>query len=312
MPKPSANPHLSRRSLLAAGGAMLAFPNIVRAGTPGDTDIVIIGAGAAGLAAARVLKKRGIRFELIEIRDRIGGRAETNFDYFGVPVDFGCSELHNAKLNPWIGYARQNGVEIAPLPGGNSVFDGATELEGARARALKMEFERRQGLLKQACAARRDISVADVLAAAEPSQWTDAFNLWLGPVSAGIDLEDWSVLDWCASRAGQDWYAPGGFGALIAQFGSAIPVHLTTGAKEISWSGRSVKVDTDRGIIAAKAAIVTIPVSVLKSGSVKCTPALPNWKLKALEGMATAHYTKVLLKFRREIVDQPHGSWLAH
>ncbi|MFV2093026.1 MAG: NAD(P)-binding protein, partial [Hyphomicrobiales bacterium] len=111
--------NIGRRAFLAgaASAGAVAMPFVARASAPSDTDIVIIGAGASGLAAARTFQARNIAFKLIEIRDRIGGRGYTNTDYFGVPVDFGCSELHHARANPWVAYARQNGFAVGPLPG---------------------------------------------------------------------------------------------------------------------------------------------------------------------------------------------------
>jgi len=290
---------------------MLAFPHIVRAEPPTDTEVVMIGAGAAGLAAARVLMKLAIPFRLIEARNRIGGRALTDIDTFGVPVDFGCSELHNFRLNPWLGYARQNGIRVEPLPSRQTVFDGSRQLSATELAELGGTFQKLQHAIRAACAARRDIAVSDVLRQAGDGEWMPSFRLWLGPISAGIDLDNWSLHDWCAGRSGENWFAPAGFGALIGHFGRNIPVSLNTEATAIRWSNRSVEVLTDRGTVTARAVIVTVPASVLKSGALRFTPALPDWKQAALDGLETAYYTKVLLKFRRDPFDLPHGSWAA-
>jgi monoamine oxidase len=310
MPMPGTG--IDRRSLVGAAAAAVGFPRVSRAAGPGDTDVVIVGAGAAGLAAARLLQARGIGFELVEIRTRIGGRARTDTSYFGVPVDFGCAELHQGNVNPWLGYARASGFEVVRLPSGGAIFDGSVELGPAEAQAVSLEVERRHNAMRRLCLARQDVSVAAAMPADRSGRWDPSIRLWLGPVSAGVDLEDWSLLDWCEARGGDNWHARAGFGAIIAHFGRGLPVRLDTRVREIAWSGRSVSVETDRGRIRAKAAIVTLPVGVLKDGAVKFTPELPDWKTRSLDGLAIAHYIRVLLKFRDDVFGRPNGSWVAH
>ncbi|WP_245463777.1 MULTISPECIES: FAD-dependent oxidoreductase [unclassified Mesorhizobium] len=74
-----------------------------------DVDVVIIGAGSAGLAAARTLQAAGLSFTLLEAMDRIGGRAWTSDQHFGVPFDIGCAWLHAADRNPYFPEAQAAG-----------------------------------------------------------------------------------------------------------------------------------------------------------------------------------------------------------
>jgi len=75
-------------------------------------DVVVVGAGAAGLAAARELTRAGLAVRVIEARRRVGGRAWTDGETFGVPIDRGCAWLHAADQNPWTAYARQHGFTV--------------------------------------------------------------------------------------------------------------------------------------------------------------------------------------------------------
>src|SRR5271169_1277728 len=99
-----------------------------------DADVVVVGAGAAGLAAARRLGERGLRALVLEARDRIGGRAHTVITATGYPVDLGCGWLHSADRNPWTGIARELGFtvdETLPGWGGRLVRMGYSEAEQA-------------------------------------------------------------------------------------------------------------------------------------------------------------------------------------
>src|SRR5262245_14914806 len=75
-------------------------------------DVIVIGAGAAGLAAGRTLIDRGCKAIILEARDRVGGRAWTESASFGVPIDRGCGWLHSADENPWRAIARNLGIAV--------------------------------------------------------------------------------------------------------------------------------------------------------------------------------------------------------
>ena len=80
--------------------------------TVASLDVVVVGAGAAGLVAARELMRAGLAVRVIEARHRVGGRAWTDRETFGAPIDRGCAWLHAADQNPWTDYARQHGFTV--------------------------------------------------------------------------------------------------------------------------------------------------------------------------------------------------------
>src|SRR6187431_2904231 len=117
---------MNRRELLQGlgAGAMLgAFGAPLRAATAAP-EVIVIGAGGAGLTAAKELMAQGVAVAVLEARDRIGGRAFTESS-LGVDWDRGCSWLHSSDVNPWVGYARANGFEIEPDSHARRVYDGA-------------------------------------------------------------------------------------------------------------------------------------------------------------------------------------------
>src|ERR1044072_9220694 len=127
------------------------------------SDIVIVGAGAAGIAAARHLKQAGLKPLLLEARDRVGGRAWTNVEAFGFPVDMGCAWLHSADLNPWMSYARQHGfkiIERSPVWRRRIGRDEASEAYKAASAAA---YDRNDGLIQAAAGRGLDVAVADLI-----------------------------------------------------------------------------------------------------------------------------------------------------
>src|SRR5271168_1019010 len=83
-----------------------------------DADVAVVGAGAAGLAAAQRLRERGLRVLVLEARDRIGGRSHTVTTANGFAADLGCGWLHSADRNPWVPIARELGFTVdQTLPG---------------------------------------------------------------------------------------------------------------------------------------------------------------------------------------------------
>src|SRR5579863_1619616 len=82
----------------------------------GDVDVVVVGGGAAGVAAARRLADASIHCLLVEARPRFGGRALTVHDRDGHALDLGCGWLHSADRNPWTPVARQQGFAIDQTP----------------------------------------------------------------------------------------------------------------------------------------------------------------------------------------------------
>ena len=77
-------------------------------------DVLVLGAGMAGLGAARVLQDAGIPVTVIEARDRIGGRTHTSHLWPDLPVDMGASWIHGTKGNPLTALAKELGLKVTP------------------------------------------------------------------------------------------------------------------------------------------------------------------------------------------------------
>ena len=116
-----------RRLLLKAGAAAMAAPRIVFANTPTNPDVVIIGAGIAGIEAAKRLHDESISFIVVEANNRIGGRVHTNNDIFGVPFDMHAHWMNYPSGNPLIRYGKNNGFDVYRDSGVSKSFVGNRE-----------------------------------------------------------------------------------------------------------------------------------------------------------------------------------------
>lgn len=262
---------------------------------PREADIVVIGAGAAGIAAARRVVAADRKVIVIEASDRIGGRCLTESAAFDMPFDRGARWLHNPDSNPMVRLARSAGLEIFPAPPGQRIRIG-------RRNARAGETEDFLAALVRANRAIDDLSrkVDTSCAAALPKDlgdWAATVEFMLGAYATGKDLKDLST--WDQVRAQDRNAAVGcrqGLGSLLGKIGEGLPVALATPATRITWSGRDVTVETPAGRISARAAIVTASTNVLAAGQIKFTPDLPKRQLDAAAKLSLGSYDHIALQ----------------
>ncbi|WP_336487629.1 flavin monoamine oxidase family protein [Methylobacterium nigriterrae] len=281
---------LTRRSLLA-GAALLAAPPLRAA--PRDGPVIVVGAGAAGLAAAAFLGRAGHAFVLIEARGRIGGRAFTDRSLGpDAAFDAGAQYIHWAERNPWRAVAERAQARIGADSGWarTLLIDGRPATEAERS-ARRAGFAALDALLAPIDAT--DRSVREAAQAGGPDAAQAAASLTR--MSLGEEPERVSVADYARLWSGVDLWVDG-YGDLVARHHADLPVSLDTRATAIDWSGTGVAVETSRGSLAGAAVIVTVPVGVLRSGAVRFTPTLPVTAAEALDGLGMGAYTKIALR----------------
>lgn len=267
-------------------------------------DVVIVGAGAAGLSAAKTLRKHGVSFVVVEARGRIGGRTVTDTS-LGTPFDGGATYIHFADKNPWSKIAQDLSVEARAgswRSGGSRAYsDGAPAPE-------ETEIARRQGRNKLWELAgdideSNDVSFAALVRGAAPDIVFAARSMMRGAV--GEEPERVSVADYGRLYEGSNLIVPGGYGALVARYGEDVPVQLSTPVSAIDWSGQGVKVSTPAGTLQARHAIVTVPLGVLQAEAIRFAPRLPDETLRAIAGMKMGALSKLALRFEGERFGAP-------
>ncbi|MBN8983209.1 MAG: FAD-dependent oxidoreductase, partial [Rhizobiales bacterium] len=156
---------ISRRTVLTAPLAFAALPlsRIMAAPLPREVDIVVIGAGAAGIAAARRVKAAGRSVVVIEAAPRIGGRCRTDPALFGVPFDRGARSLYNPDGNPLVKLARGSGFDIAPAMQGQKIRIGRRNARAGEAEDFLTALVRANRAIDEAARGKADVACATAL-----------------------------------------------------------------------------------------------------------------------------------------------------
>lgn len=260
-----------------------------------DIDVIVVGAGAAGIAAAQAVKATGRSVAVLEARGRAGGRAFTDSS-LGPSYDAGAMYIHWAERNPWSDIARELGVETAPEPwgGGFRVFAEGRPMADADRRRRRDAFRQIDSRLETVDIGTRDLSIAELLGDLGPEMTpvaTSGLLLSIGEESSRISARDYQRL-W----SGDDLVVPSGYGNLVARSGAGLDIRLNEPVTAIDWSGSGVTVTSRSGTLRAKACILTVPVGVLKAEAIRFTPALPAATRDALAGLNMGALTKIALK----------------
>jgi monoamine oxidase len=289
---------MSRRDFLSAAAVLVTTPgwrgSARAAPLPRDADIVVVGAGAAGIAAARRIQAAGRSVIVLEAAQRIGGRCITDATTFDAPFDRGARWLYNPD-SPITRLARDAGIEINPAPTGQKVRIGRRNARAGEVEELLATVVRANRAIDDAARGRLDTACASALPK-DLGDWTGTVEFLLGANATGKDLKELSA--WDKVRA-QDRSAAlvcrQGLGTLIAKTGDGLPVSLATPATRIGWSGRDVSVETSAGKIAARAAILTVSSNVLAAGAIKFAPDLPKRTLDAASKLSLGSYDHIAL-----------------
>ena len=289
-----------RRQILAGGLAAGLLPRWSWSSSMSEPDVIVVGAGASGLAAARTLLDAGLSVQILEAADRIGGRAYTESETFGFPFDHGCHWLHQASSNPWIPYAQANGFDVYPDKDSEFMFvDGELSDEAV----LDEAYDAMEGFWEnvwEGTQTHGDRPLSEYLDPEEP--WSNTFASMITNDWYGKELEELSSADALVEEEENDWFCRSGFGSLIAHYGQSLPVALETAVTRIRWGGPGVTVETaNQGSLKAKAVVVTASPSVLAAEKIAFDPPLETTKADSFHAFPMGINNHVSLLYSEDI-----------
>jgi monoamine oxidase len=333
----------SRKELLVAAGAAAlsslwgcgtsnsASPGpIPTAGPTADPqttyDVIVVGSGSAGIAAARAVQTAKRSVLVLEAQDHIGGRCHSDTTTFPIPFDFGAQFVgQSASLNSFL-YPLMRQLGITLIPGEDiprAFFNPAT---GAKADASPFYLTYggvdaailTAGLAMTLGAA--DASVLDVVTAAglQHAPYVNlAYQFLVGSLTGGSPatqstLDLYNELQFVPAAFAfppkDSFVIPSGYGAFVARLAKGLTIRYDTPVASIDYGAKLVRVKTTTGqTFTAKAVILTPSINVLKSGSITFTPELPEKYTTALAGMGMGHAWKAMLEFRGKPFDGSLG-----
>jgi monoamine oxidase len=304
---------LSRRRLLlstiAASLLALPSPEPIRA-AGNQADVIVVGAGAAGLAAARSLHDAGRSVITLEARQRLGGRVWTDRSWPGIALDMGASWIHGATGNPLTTLARQFGLQTAPTDFDNmDVYTShGRRLRDAEIVALDAKLE---SIVDAAIDLGETLDVDISLAEAfrqimqddpPPAHLQAGLSYMINTAiehEFAADADDLSLWWWDDAEQfpGADLLLPGGYDEMFTSLARGLDIRLGYAATRVECTPRGVRITTNRGLFSGQAAVIALPLGVLKTNGVEFRPPLVGPKQVAIQRVGVGVLAKCYLRF---------------
>ncbi|HEY7302245.1 MAG TPA: FAD-dependent oxidoreductase [Xanthobacteraceae bacterium] len=289
---------MNRRSFLGGSAALVAAPALGAPAARADFDVVIVGAGAAGIAAARRLAKGGYKFVILEAGDRWGGRCFTDTRTFPIAYERGARLIYAPDANPIAKVAAELGFDISTAPPGQRLRVGHRNAREGEMEEFFSNLVRCSRAISDAAAGKVDVSCAQALPKDLGGDWRPTMEFVLGGFRCGKSLSEISAVDF--ARSGERDVAAlsrQGLGPLLSKLAFKSPTQFFSPVTRIEWGGRVVEAEARGSVLTARTAIVTASTGVLGSGKIKFQPALPARHAEAIGKLGLGSYERVAIEF---------------
>ena len=277
--------------------------------TNGAPQVLVIGAGMAGLGAARTLQDAGMRVTLLEGRSRIGGRVWSSREWPDAPVDMGAGWIQGTQGNPLVQLARQSGAATLKTDFENVLVydqDGSQVSESDL-----LELEQYGDEVLEACTNLNDggsdytvqkaidkYLSGENLTTAERRYLDFYISIVLEEEMAAATTElSAQYTDDSEGLGGDDVLFPQGYDQLASYLSKGLDTRLDQRVQKIAYNGQGVTVATGQGEFSARHVIITLPLGILKSGKVTFASGLPPEKEEAIQTLGFGLVNKTYLRF---------------
>ncbi len=264
-----------------------------------NPEVLIIGAGCAGIAAARALRDAGRSCVVLEASPRAGGRART-VDAWGEPLDLGATWLHAAERNPLTPHAGECQDHDAVRDRHMLLRGDGRREEGWASAAQLAAYAARLDETEAAIAAALatvppDRPVADVTP--RGARWDATIAHWLGAQINAAELCRIGIEDYVRTDLdGANLLPKGGVGATVERLARGLPIAFDSRVETLRWGGAEVVAEGEFGSLRARSAIVTVSTGVLAAGGLRFAPELPAATLAAVEALPMGLLSKLAFR----------------
>ena len=272
-------------------------------------DVIVIGAGISGIAAAQQLQHEGVSVLVIEARDRIGGRIWTDYSK-AKPYELGAGWIHGSKDNPLIYLTQKYTIQTQVYDDENSVVYNAlgqvlNDSTVDHIENLGKQFS--QYLAWRQDNEEQDISVEQAYKdyikykglSAQDAAWLNYYLLISVQSEYAGDLSELSMLnfDQDSNFSGPDDVLPNGYSELISHLAKGLNIHLNEVVQSVDYSNSEIVVNTNKQNYKTHYVLCTVPLGVLQKGQIHFIPDLPLSKKRAMSKLAMGVLDRIYLQF---------------
>lgn len=282
--------------------------------------VVVVGAGLAGLAAATTLSSAGFGVQVLEARDRVGGRVHTDHS-LGAPVELGAAWIHGVTGNPMVDLVAAAGLRLVPTDFND--FQARNYRDGRDVAEVSTADEELTTHLAAIADTEPPASLTVARALAVRGWEADTPERRLAELTEvvmdyGLDLDRLGAQALWEGREyrGGDSLVAGGFSKVPEMLARGMDVRTGTAATAVDATDAGAVVRTASGEVAAAGVVVAVPLALLAAGRPEI--ALPQAVQQAVNGLTTGHLEKVVLAYQRQwwptvqvmqVMSAPGGLW---
>lgn len=279
-----------------------------------DADVLVVGAGWAGLSAARKLIDSGVRTQVVEARHELGGRIRTDTTSLSIPFDHGAAWLHSFRddqgrpVNPLTAKAIAAGIPLSETTLSTGLFIDGRKATPEELALYQQTLEKYDDLISDAADKGLDVPVADLLPKDLPFGAEAMKNL--GELDMGQSLDVMSTKD-AGDQVmnGHDALPLTGQLAVLKATVGEVPVRTDTPITKVKQTAHGFEITTAGGeVLRARRVLLTVSTGILASGKIEFDPPLPKWKTDAIRALPMGVLDKVAIEFDSNVFKLPDGT----
>jgi monoamine oxidase len=280
-----------------------------------DCDVIVVGAGMAGLSAASELRALGLDVLVLEARNKIGGRVDTDYEFASHPIERGAEFIHGENVVTWE-LIRKFGLQtLSALEDDDSFFIDAAGQFLPITQAAKLPggdslkfVSTRPGVYELAKtwvkSRKPDIDLSSMLQAngvvLDPKFYPIVSHSFEGLDAAGLQhLGVYGLIETSYEGDGDaDFRIAEGYSSLSHQLARELKIRLTEPVDRVTWNASGARVTTAAGsTLETRKIVITIPLAQLQQGAIRFEPSLTPDKQNAINRLGAGHIVKIMLQF---------------